>query len=98
MRLGTALTPQKKTPATAQSSGRAPKGAEVESRNHYLPIDLTAKEREELLRYCTAHEISVSQFVGELARQDALHADETLEPVGIVKLPRTKRMKLNIFA
>jgi uncharacterized protein (DUF1778 family) len=95
------VVPRKKSRSTAAPPTRKPGAL---PRKHHMHTDFSAEQKKLILAYCAKHNISVSQFLAEVAVNDAnesLHrrAKEQEEEITItLRIPRDKRTKLEIFA
>jgi hypothetical protein len=100
LRTGKNGVPRKKSSVAAAPPTRK-RGASP--RSHHMLTDLSPDQKELILDYCAEHEISISQFLADLAVKDAqesLHrrTDEEEEITVTLRIPRDQRTKLEIFA
>jgi len=94
------VAPRKKSSSAAAPPARKPGTL---PRTRHLNTDFSSEQKKLVLAYCKQHNISVSQFLAEVALNDAeesLHrrADEEDEITITLRIPRAKRTKLEIFA
>jgi hypothetical protein len=94
------VAPRKKSRAAAAPPARK-RGALPRTR--HMHTDFSEEQKELLMTYCTKHNISISQFLAEVAVNDATKSLHT--PVGeeeeltiTIRIPKEKRTKLEIFA
>ena len=71
-------------------------------RSRYVQTQVTKEDKLEILRHCKKAGISVSQFLAELAMQEAQNQspknNDDEEITLTLRLPRHKKAQLNIFA
>jgi len=93
------VVPRKKSSSAAppaRKPGTSP-------RTYHLNTDFSSQQKKLILAYCAEHQISVSQFLAEVALNDARESvdqrvDEEEEITITLRIPRHKRTKLEIFA
>jgi hypothetical protein len=96
------VVPRKKSKTAPAHAPSRKRGASP--RKHHMQTDLTSDQKKVILDYCSQHNISVSQFLAEIAVGDARataekrNNDDDEEMTLTFKIPRDKRTKLAIFA
>lgn len=96
------MVSRKKTKVSGASAPSRKPGALP--RKHHMQTDMTAEEKRLVLAHCAKLGISVSQYLAELAVADATEnlqqrqCEEEDEITFTIKIPRSKRTKLEIFA
>jgi hypothetical protein len=93
------LTPSRKTPPIRPSAGNPLRKRADAPRDRYLVADFTEEEKRRVIDYCLKQKISVSQFLADVAIEDAKKPRTNPEQETItVKLPADKTQKLAILA
>ncbi len=85
---------KKQSPTADKSRATKDRARADSARTHHLFVDVTTKEKKLILAYCNAKGLSVSQFLAEVALEDARLSEEAKEAGGNTK-PRKIEITLS---
>jgi hypothetical protein len=91
------LTPAKKNPMYPGSGGIQRKKSSSH-RTRAVATDVTAKEKQLILKHCLKHKISVSAYLADLALADAAQNNAQDEEEFTLKLPYNQVQQLRLLA